>query len=71
MAAAERILFGIPLDPDDMAASDWEALPGIGPALAHRIVQDRHKNGAFRSLEGVSRVPGIGEGTLSKIRRYF
>ena len=71
MAARERMLLGIRLDPDLMGPEDWACLPGIGPVLAERIVADRHKNGAFGTLEALQRVPGIGPGKLKVIQRYF
>jgi len=71
MPAKERMLLGIPLDPDRLEAGEWAELPGIGPVLAERIVTDRHKNGAFGSLEALERVPGIGPGKLAALRRYF
>jgi competence protein ComEA len=71
MSGKERMLLGIPLDPDRLEVQEWEALPGIGPVLAARIVADRQENGAFGGLEGVLRVPGIGAGTLERIKRYF
>jgi len=71
MAARERMLLGIPLDPDLLVAEEWAFLPGIGPVLAGRIVADRQKNGAFGSLDAVARVPGIGAGKLEGVRRYF
>lgn len=71
MAVKERMLLGIALDADQLQAEEWELLPGIGPALSQRIVADRHKNGAFGSLEGVARVPGIGPKKLAAISRYF
>lgn len=48
------------VDLDVATASEIEALPRIGPALARRIVEDRSANGAFGSLEGFQRVRGIG-----------
>ena len=71
MGVKERMLLSIPLDPDLLEPGEWSCLPGIGPVLSARIVADRHKNGAFGSLEGVQRVPGIGAGKLSQLRRYF
>jgi competence protein ComEA len=71
MGAKERMLLGIPLDPDLMGAEEWCALPGIGAALSARIVADRQKYGAFGSLQGLLRVSGIGHGKLEAIRRYF
>jgi competence protein ComEA len=71
MGAKERMLLGIPLDPDLMRPGEWSALPGIGPVVSARIDADRQKYGAFGSLDGLLRVPGIGPGKLAAIRRYF
>ena len=48
-----------------------EALPGIGPALAERIVQFRAERGRFRSVEELMEVRGIGEATLERLRPYL
>lgn len=71
MGVKEFMMLGIPLDPDRLQGADWACLPGIGPALAERIVADRHKNGAFGSIDALLRVPGIGPGKLAALRRYF
>jgi competence ComEA-like helix-hairpin-helix protein len=47
---------------------EWMQLEGIGPALANRIVADRQVNGPFVSIEDLERVPGIGSGTLDRLR---
>ena len=44
-----------------------QALPGIGPALAERIVGDRAANGAFASVQDITRVSGIGEKKFAQI----
>lgn len=71
MEVKERMLLKIPLDPDLLEPDDWACLPGIGPVLSGRICADRHKNGAFGSVDALLRVPGIGPGKLRAIRRYF
>lgn len=71
MGVRERMLLGVPLDPDRMSAEEWALLPGIGPVLSERIMTERHENGAFGSLEGLSRVPGIGPAKLEAMRKYF
>jgi competence protein ComEA len=49
-------------------AVQLEDLPGIGPTLAAAIVQERERNGPFRTVEDLNRVPGIGDGRLSQLR---
>jgi comEA protein len=44
------------------------ALPGIGPALAERIVQYRNESGDFMSPEEIMNVRGIGEAMYEKIK---
>lgn len=48
--------------------SELVRLKGIGPAKARRIVESRVAEGPFRSVDDITRVKGIGGGTLSKIR---
>ena len=57
-----------PLDPNLASAAELEALPGIGPALAQRIVDDREARGPFASTAELARVPGIGPVRLAAIR---
>jgi competence protein ComEA len=40
----------------------------VGPALAERIVRWREREGPFRSVEDLARVPGIGPATVARIR---
>lgn len=49
-------------------AAGFEALPGIGPVIAKRIVAYRDDHGPFESLESLLDVPGIGEAKLDAIR---
>ncbi len=41
--------------------SDLEKLPGIGPTIAERIVNYREEHGAFKSIEDLKNVKGIGD----------
>lgn len=47
-----------------------EALPGIGPELARRIVEERETHGPFRSVDDLSRVSGIGPKKLEALRPF-
>lgn len=53
------------------SSREFENLPGIGPALAQRIVKNRDQFGSFKTVDDISRVKGIGEKKLSKFRRYL
>lgn len=59
------------IDINRASAAELEALPGIGPALAQRIVADREVNGPFRRPQDLSRVTGIGEKTLARLLPYI
>ena len=49
-------------------AAQLEALPGIGPSMAQRIVSHREKNGPFKKLEDLMNIQGIGEKSFLKLR---
>ena len=46
-------------------------LPGVGPKLAARIVDQRQKEGAFKSIQELMNVRGIGEKNFQKIESYL
>ncbi|MEL6328544.1 MAG: helix-hairpin-helix domain-containing protein [Planctomycetota bacterium] len=47
--------------------AELELLPGIGPALAGRIIESRRLDGPFRSLADLQRVRGIGPRTAESL----
>lgn len=49
---------------------ELETLPGIGEKRAKDIVADREANGPFRFPEEITRVSGIGEGTMRGLLDY-
>lgn len=50
------------------SAKELEELPGIGPALAERIVSYRETNGPFKNVEEIKKVSGIGEKKFETIK---
>ena len=51
-------------------AEQLQMLPGIGAAVAQRIVEHREKVGAFKQAEDLMLVRGIGEKSFEKLRPY-
>jgi competence protein ComEA len=49
-------------------AAELQALPGVGPVLAERILAHRSEHGLFTAVEDLLDVSGIGEGKLSSLR---
>lgn len=56
-----------PVDLDVADAAAIEALPGIGPALARRIVEDRAAHGSFGSAAALERVRGVGPKLVARV----
>lgn len=57
-----------PLDLNTATAEQFDALPGVGPVIAGRIVEWRTVHGRFRSVEELGEVSGIGEAILANLR---
>jgi len=49
------------------SAAQLESLPGIGPALAMRILDDRMQNGPYATLADLTRVTGVGQALVSRL----
>jgi competence protein ComEA len=57
-----------PVDLNTATATELDALPGVGPVLAGRIVAWRQANGGFKQVDDLAEVQGIGDATLAKLR---
>ena len=57
-----------PLNLNSASISELDGLPGIGPARAAAILQEREARGPFASVEALSRVPGLGPSAIARLR---
>lgn len=57
-----------PVDLNTATAAQLDALPGVGPVLAQRIVDWRTQHGRFGSVEDLSKVTGIGDAKLADLK---
>ncbi len=57
-----------PVDLNAAGAADLDALPGVGPVLAQRILDWRSQHGRFSSVDELGEVSGIGEAVLGRLR---
>ena len=70
-SAAAGLLFGARLDLNSASARDLEALPGIGPGRAAKIVVTRAAlGGRFARVADLLAVPGLGAATLARLHPY-
>ncbi len=71
MHGADLLTLGLTIDLNSAGAPDLDALPGIGPALAQRIVDYRQQHGPFQKIDDLINVSGIGPNLLEKIKPHL
>ena len=59
-----------PVNLNRASAEQLTTIPGIGEAMARRIIEWRKQNGPFRRVEDLMKVKGIGEKSLEKMRPH-
>ncbi len=62
---------GETIDPNVAGDEELDRLPGVGPARALQIVQNREDNGPFRTVEDLARVRGIGPASVERLRPFL
>lgn len=69
-AAKAAVWSDLRIDINTASEAEFRLLPGIGPRLAERIVDDREQAGAFAAVDELNRVHGIGQTTIERLRPY-
>lgn len=65
--APSSAYIGSRLNINRASQDELESLPGIGPSIAARIIEERETNGPFSSVQDIMRVSGIGEKKYARI----
>ncbi|MBU4232239.1 MAG: helix-hairpin-helix domain-containing protein [Proteobacteria bacterium] len=71
MSGAQLLTLGLSIDLNRATAEDLAAVPGLGPALAQRIVDYRKAHGPFKKIEDLREVSGVGPQNLQKLKPYL
>ena len=61
-------VFAGPVNLNTATAVELEALKGVGPVKAKAIMDYRAKNGSFKSVDDLEKVPGFGKKTVDSLR---
>ena len=60
-----------PVNLNSASAAELQQVPGIGPSTAEKILQMRKSYGAFKSVDDLLAIKGIGPKRLEKMRKYL
>ena len=67
-SARERATAAAPVNLNAATSAQLQTLPGVGASTAQRIVDYRQKNGAFKKVEELMNVKGLGEKSFLKLK---
>lgn len=56
------------VDINKASQTELETLSGVGPSTALKIINYRNENGAFKKIEDIKNVPGIGEAKFESLK---
>jgi comEA protein len=60
-----------PVNLNTATSEQLQTVPGIGPATAEKILQMKKSYGAFKSVDDLLAIKGIGKKRLDKMRKYL
>src|SRR5579864_8752021 len=60
-----------PININSASSEELQQVPGIGPVTAEKILQMRKSYGAFKSVDDLLAIRGIGKKRLEKMRKYL
>jgi competence ComEA-like helix-hairpin-helix protein len=61
----------VPVNLNTATSEELQQVPGIGPVNAEKILQMRKAYGAFKSVDDLLAIKGIGPKRLEKMRKYL
>ncbi|HEY1468802.1 MAG TPA: helix-hairpin-helix domain-containing protein [Candidatus Acidoferrum sp.] len=60
-----------PVNLNTASSAELQQVPGIGPSTADKILQMRKSYGAYKSVDDLLAIKGIGQKRLDKMRKYL
>ncbi len=60
-----------PVNMNSASSAELQQVPGIGPSTADKILQMRKSYGAYKSVDDLLAIKGIGQKRLDKMRKYL